>query len=77
MSTLLEELSARAKALPPEDRAQLAEELLASLEASPASEVEAAWEQEIERRVAEIEAGKARLIPAQDVHAEARRLLRR
>jgi putative addiction module component (TIGR02574 family) len=77
MSTLLEELSARAKALPPEDRAQLAEELLASLEASPASEVEAAWDQEIERRVAEIEAGKARLIAAQDVHAEARRLLRR
>jgi putative addiction module component (TIGR02574 family) len=77
MSTLVEELSARAKSLPPEDRARLAEELLESLEESPESEVEAAWDQEIERRVAEIEAGTAKLIAAQDVHAEARRLLRR
>ena len=77
MTTLVEELSARAKSLPPEDRARLAEELLESLEESPASEVEAAWDQEIERRVAEIEAGTAKLTPAQDVHAEARRLLRR
>jgi putative addiction module component (TIGR02574 family) len=77
MSTLVEELSARAKSLPPEDRARLAEELLESLEESPESEVEAAWDLEIERRVAEIEAGTAKLIAAQDVHAEARRLLRR
>ena len=77
MSTLVEELSARAKSLPPEDRARLAEELLESLEESPESEVESAWDQEIERRVAEIEAGTAELIAAQDVHAEARRLLRR
>ena len=77
MPTLVEELSARAKSLPPEDRARLAEELLESLEESPESEVEAAWDQEIERRVAEIEAGTAKLIAAQDVHAEARRLLRR
>ena len=77
MPTLVEELSARAKTLPREDRARLAEELLESLEQSPDSEVEASWDREIKRRVAEVEAGTAKLIPAEDVHAEARRLIRR
>jgi putative addiction module component (TIGR02574 family) len=77
MPTLIEELSARAKTLPPEDRARLAEELLESLEQDPDSEIEVAWDREIERRVAEVEAGTAKLIPAEEVHAEARRLIRR
>jgi putative addiction module component (TIGR02574 family) len=77
MPTPLEELTAQAKTLPPEDRARLVEELLESLAQAPDAEVEAAWDREIERRVAEVEAGTANLIPAEDVHAEARRLLRR
>ncbi|MBS0448269.1 MAG: addiction module protein [Proteobacteria bacterium] len=77
MPTLVEELSARARTLPPEDRARLAEELLESLEQDPSTEVEAAWDREIQRRVAEVEAGTAALIPAEDVHAEARRLIGR
>ena len=77
MSTLVDELSARAKALPAEDRARLAEELLESLQGEADADAEAAWDREIERRVAEIESGAARLIPAEEVHAEARRLIRR
>lgn len=77
MSTLVEELSARARALPAEDRARLAEELLDSLEGEPDVEAEAAWEREIEHRVAEIESGAVTLIASEDVHAEARRLIRR
>lgn len=77
MPTLVEELSARAKTLPPEDRARLAEELLDSLQEASDADAEAAWEREIERRVAEIESGMVKLIPAEDVHAEARRLIRR
>lgn len=73
MPTLVEELSARARSLPPEDRARLAEELLDSL----TSESDAAWEHEIDRRVAEIESGSVTLIASEDVHAEARRLIRR
>lgn len=76
-SNLVEELSARAKALPPEDRARLAEELLDSLQSQFDIDAEAAWEREIERRVAEIESGAANLISAEDVHAEARRLILR
>ena len=77
MSTLVEELSARAKTLPPEDRARLAEELLDSLHEASDADAEVAWEREIERRVAEIESGAAMLIPPEEVHAQARRLIRR
>jgi putative addiction module component (TIGR02574 family) len=77
MPTLVEELSARAKTLSAEDRAHLAEELLESLDQESESEVEAAWDREIERRVAEVESGTVKLISAEEVHAEARRLIRR
>lgn len=77
MPTLVEELSARAMTLSVEDRARLAEELLQSLVQESESEVEAAWDREIERRVAEVEAGTVKLIPAQEVHAEVRGRIRR
>lgn len=48
---------------------------LEPLEQGPDMESEAAWDREIERRVAEVEAGTAKLIPAEDVHAEVRRLV--
>lgn len=75
MSILFTELSERARQLPPEERAQLAEDLLASLqEITP--EVEAAWDDEIRKRLDEIERGVAHLVPAEDVFAEARRVMR-
>ena len=74
MPTLVEELSERARALSPEDRALLAEHLLESLPDESESEVEAAWDQEIARRVEQVRSGAARLIPAEEVHAEARRI---
>lgn len=77
MTTLVEELSARAKTLSVQDRVRLAEELLASLDQEPNSEVDAAWDREIQRRVAEVESGTVALVTSEDVHAEARRLIRR
>lgn len=77
MPTVVEELSARAKSLPVEDRARLAEELLDSLHDGADADAEAAWDREIERRVAEIEAGTVKLVPAEEVHAQASRLIRR
>jgi hypothetical protein len=52
----------------------LAEELLASVH-EPDDEVEAAWEEEIRIRIADIDAGTAKLIPAKEVLAQVRRLL--
>lgn len=77
MTTLVEELSARTRALPSRDRARLAEELLDSLHGDTDADAEPAWDLEIERRVADIEAGTVTPITSEDVHAEARRLMRR
>lgn len=74
MANLIEELSLKARTLPPADRVRLAEELLATVH-GPDNEVEAAWDEEIRIRIADIEAGTARLIPAEEVFAEVRRLL--
>jgi putative addiction module component (TIGR02574 family) len=76
MADLIDELSERAKALPPEDRARLAEELLASLDPHDA-DVEAAWDMELRRRIDEIEQGEATLVPADQALAAVRQALRR
>jgi putative addiction module component (TIGR02574 family) len=76
LNALIEELSVRALALPPEDRARLAEELLASLRDDPGFEADAAWDLEIRRRVEKVKSATAKLIAAEDVHAEARQIYR-
>lgn len=75
MSSLIDELSRKARALPPEERVRLAEELISSVQDSN-EEIEAAWAEEIERRLEEVENGTAKLIPAEEVFAEIRRLLK-
>ena len=60
MSSLLAELSRQARELPPEERAQLAEDLLESLQDQPAPDVEAAWDAEILKRIEEYERGDQR-----------------
>ena len=47
--------------------------MIESLDQDP--DVEAAWEREIRRRVEMVESGEATVIPAEDVFAEARRLI--
>ena len=49
------------------DRATLAGLLIESLESEPDPEVEAAWSAEIERRVAELDAGAVKTIPWEEV----------
>ncbi len=74
MSALLEELSKKAKELAVEERAQLAQELLESVEQEGDPEIQAAWETEIASRIAKYERGEAKLIPAAEVFETARRL---
>jgi putative addiction module component (TIGR02574 family) len=74
MAKLIEELSSQARKLPAVDRVRLAEELLASVYETD-DEVEAAWDEEIRLRIADIDAGQAKLIPAEEVLAQVRRLL--
>lgn len=74
MSSLLDELSKKAKELALEERAQLAQELLESVDQEADPEVRAAWENEIASRIAKYERGETKLIPAADVFEAARRL---
>jgi putative addiction module component (TIGR02574 family) len=71
MSAALKDVVAAAMSLPPEARAQLAEQLLDSLDPRR-QEVDAAWAAEIEKRIQEIEDGRAELIPHDEVIARAR-----
>lgn len=75
MSASLKQIEEQAQALNAEERAKLAESMLESLHA-PVSDVEAAWAEEIERRVAAFDRGEIPSYPAEDVFAEARRLSR-
>jgi len=70
MSSQLESVQAQALMLPAEERALLADRLIASLFKS--DEIEQAWAAEVERRIAEIEGGRAQLVPATDAIARAR-----
>ncbi len=63
----------RARALPPEDRAELVEALLESLQGPPIADIEAEWAREIEYRVAAWERGEMPAVAAEEVFAEARR----
>ena len=70
------ELAERGKAFTPGDRSRLVDLLLASLHESPIAEIEAAWEKEIDRRLAEYDRGDAQAIDAEEVFAKARRIAR-
>lgn len=72
-ANLVEELALRAQELTPDERVQLAEGILATIHGVD-EEVDAAWDAEIRRRIAEIENGTAELIPAEEVFARLRGL---
>jgi putative addiction module component (TIGR02574 family) len=70
MNRDLKELFGEAAKLPEEDRATLAGLLIESLEPAAEPDVEAAWSEEIARRVAELDAGAVKPIPWEEVRAE-------
>ena len=66
------ELVKRGRALAPQDRERLVDQLLESLNEPAAAELHKAWEAEIERRLAEYDRGDVQAIDAEDVFAKAR-----
>lgn len=70
MSTRFEIVETEALKLTAEERAQLADRLITSI--FDDHELEAAWAAEVERRIEEIESGRAKLIPATESIARAR-----
>ena len=68
----IDELKAEALRLKPEERAELASDLLVSLDDLSESEIEKVWVEEAMRRDAALDNGAARAIPADEVFAAAR-----
>jgi hypothetical protein len=68
----IEEIKREALRLDPETRAELAHALLSSLDSLSDAEIERLWVEEAARRDAELNAGNASSLPAQDVLARAR-----
>ncbi|MFC4310516.1 addiction module protein [Steroidobacter flavus] len=75
MPTSLKQILEQARALSTEDRAKLINSLLESL-GSPSSDIEKAWAEEIEQRLAAFDRGEVTAYPAEDVFADARRISR-
>jgi putative addiction module component (TIGR02574 family) len=61
-SETLEKLRSEALRLPETERAELAHELVKSLDAPADTDAAEAWEKELLRRLAEVDAGTAKLI---------------
>ena len=72
-----EKILAEALTLDTRERADLAAKLLASLDGEPDDEVEAAWAAEVERRIQDIDAGRAELVPWEDVERRIEKEIRK
>ena len=74
MTSSIVELESQALKLTPEERVSLADRLLASVSAD--NEVDDAWSQEAERRLAELEDGTVAAVPLEAAIARARGAIR-
>jgi putative addiction module component (TIGR02574 family) len=64
------EILQQARSLTEKERADLAGSLLSSLDTTPDPQAEILWQQEISRRTADLDAGKARTIPWDQVRTQ-------
>lgn len=71
-----ETITNEALSLPVQQRAELAAQLLSSLDALSEAEIETLWFQEAAHRAAEMDQGFSRRIPADEVRRQANALLK-
>ena len=76
MPITLDEIVEETKHWPPERVGELVGRLTEDLHASD-PEIEAAWKIEVDRRIAEIESGKVKGVPAEEVSARIQKILKR
>jgi hypothetical protein len=77
MSDQAAELAKRGKLLAPEDRSRLLGTLLESLTERSLGEIDAAWDEEAELRLAAYDRGDVQAVDGEEVLAKARALARR
>ena len=73
MSTATDRVVDEALDLPADARISLVDRILASLNLPTQPEIDRLWAEEAERRVAEIDAGKVKLVPGDEVFGKIRR----
>ena len=64
------ELLQQALSLTEEERADLAASILNTLDASPDPDAESLWQEEVSRRVSDLDSGKAKTTPWQEVQSQ-------
>lgn len=67
MATMIDRVTDEALSLPVDARLDLVEKLLASLNLPTGEEIDRLWAEEVERRVAKVDSGEARLVPGEAV----------
>ena len=72
MSIQTAEIISMAKAMPLEDRAEIVDSLLESMQPTDAR-IDELWKQEVERRIAKYEAGGVELVPGEVVFERIKR----
>jgi putative addiction module component (TIGR02574 family) len=77
MSVVAKKLVDEVLLLPTDVRVSLVEQLLTSLNLPTQPEVDRLWAKEPERRIAQIEKGKVRLIPGEKVFSDIRKKYQR
>jgi putative addiction module component (TIGR02574 family) len=77
MQKQYDEIKNAAMTLSPDERVLLADQLYMSVSEREQAEIDAEWADEAERRLREINEGKAKTIPGDQVLAEARALLKK
>lgn len=75
MSISIESIEAQAMKLSPDERADLADRLWISV--AEQDDIDAAWDAEIERRIAQLDAGEVERVPWETVIADLRAQLKR
>ena len=77
MSTSADSILGTALTLPPDERARIAAELIASLDETEDPGVEVAWAAEIERRIAEVDSGETETVSWEEAHARIRNKIKK
>ncbi len=72
MARAITDIERDIRELPPRERAKLLRSLIADLDAPAEADVERAWLEESQRRLAAIENGTAKTVPGREVLDEAR-----
>jgi hypothetical protein len=77
MPITLDQIVEETRHWPREQVAELVDTLTLALHLTIAPEIEAAWEQETRRRVAEMEGGQVQEVPGEEVSAHIRQIVSR